>query len=282
MVKPETRSFRTVLVEVDTSAVDKIIIHPKKSNSSFDLVRSESGWTVSDGGKTYPATSQSVMAIMTIVNSLPPQQLVSRSKEKWTEYEVDENGTRVELFSGAQQLDDFYVGRFNFDQMKRSATSYLRKASEDDIYAVDGFLSMTFDQDINGFRNKKLAQGLTKDNLNNIQFNGPETQISFNQTNGLWERSDGITVDSSKMANYLTAMLNKVGGTPAAGISQMGGTPVESLTFNNGAVSFSIYANPNKEGEFLINSNKVEDLIFESNETGLYKTLISDLLQAVE
>ena len=51
------------------------------------------------------------------------------------------------------------IGKFTFKQQGRITTSYVRLAEEDDTYATDGILSMTFNQGINTWRDKTVIKG---------------------------------------------------------------------------------------------------------------------------
>jgi len=61
----QERTFRTELVQVDTSLVNKIELYPKTADgSTVTLQRSNDSWTVTDGNITASAVTSSVQSLL--------------------------------------------------------------------------------------------------------------------------------------------------------------------------------------------------------------------------
>ena len=59
-------------------------------------------------------------------------------------------GSKVKVIEGSKTAFDLVVGRFSFQQ-PRAMNTFLRLYNDIDVYKVDGFLDMTFNQDANVF-----------------------------------------------------------------------------------------------------------------------------------
>ena len=59
-------------------------------------------------------------------------------------------------------LGDIYIGSFSYNQTTRKPKTYVRLNKEKDVFAVEGYLSMTFNRDLNGLRNKSIFGAFIK------------------------------------------------------------------------------------------------------------------------
>ncbi len=280
--KPEVRSIKDVLVQVDTSAVDRLII-TNKNAIPIELERTNVGWTATQNNITVNATNQSINGLLSSIIRIDPLSLVSKSKEKWSDYEVDDmTGRKVEIFSNGKKIDGFYAGRFNFNQNTRSAKTYLRKADDDDVYAVDGFLSMTFDRQIDDFRDKRLFAGLSAIEINAINIKSESLSNSIIKSGNNWTDDKGSVLDSARVANYINSIPTRQSSDielefDVSSASQLGAIQFSDVNNNEKAV-LSIYQD---EGEkpFVYHSTLNPELYFRSDSTGLYKGLWLDLIE---
>lgn len=279
--QPEVRSFREVLVAVDTAAVSKIIL-TKGTENKIELLKENGAWTASSNGKTFPATNNSIQGVLSSIVTIKPQQLISKKREKWADYELDEaTGKKVEIYSNGKLLDSFYAGRFNFNQQSRSAKTYFRKADEDDVYSVDGFLSMTFDKKLDDFRNKKLFDGLQKEQIKSIAFDSKGGNRKVNFTNGQWMNEMNQPLDSTKVENYISRLINRSG-------SEFDDTFVENLELLEANIQLrsetetplaelKIYNEVGKTKPFVFSSSLNEGVYFRSDSSGLFQNLVKGL-----
>ncbi|MBT8233580.1 MAG: DUF4340 domain-containing protein [Saprospiraceae bacterium] len=276
--KPEVRSFKEVLVSVDTASVNKLIYYPKGGSPVITLQRNGSNWTANNGTKTVDAVSGIIQSMLAPTTEIKPLQLISKSKEKWADYEVDDaSGKKVELYNGDKLLSSFYVGRFNFNQNTKTAKTYMRLSGEDDIYIIDGFLSMTYEKQFDDFRNKNLFNGLNSENITGLKISGDVNIGLGKDISGQWIDDEGLTKDSLSVARYIQSLSNARGSeiiddySPHNNlISQINISTKDNINNQN----IDIY----KEGDnsFIMKSSS-NDVFFKTDSSGIFKSLYLDL-----
>ncbi|MGB5895633.1 MAG: DUF4340 domain-containing protein, partial [Ignavibacteriaceae bacterium] len=182
------RTFREVLVDIDTSAVTQILIFSKANNyQPIKVFKQNNKWLVElKNGKTASVTEQKITQTLSELTSIIPKRLAARNKEKWGEFQVDSAGTRVQIFEGDDRSLDIVIGRFNYQQQLQSVSSYVRLHKDVDVYEVDGFLALTFNKDADAFRDGTVI----KDDSNSwtkLQFDYPaDSSFILNKINSKW------------------------------------------------------------------------------------------------
>lgn len=268
------RSFDPEIISLDSSVVNEVLIYPKAGTGEIKLLKEGSAWRVSQNGNSYAVMPSAMNGLFTTAQKITAKRIVAKKSDKWEAYEVgDEQKSRYQFKSGGKVLADFILGRFDFDQQARSATSFVRKVGEDAVYAVDGFLSASLGSDINTFRDKTVLK-FNKEELKSLELLTESGSFKFQNNNGQWNDGDGNPQDSTKMANWINrlASLNgslMVGASPAdlsnvlSSIQLMtdsGQQEVKCIKME-GEKPYKIYSSQNK------------DSWFESDEAGIYKTL---------
>ncbi len=217
MAGDNERSFKSNIVEVDTSQVTSIHIFVPKNQVQITLTRTgnNGNWTVSSEGHKYNADPNVIKNILAQLNDLKAERIAARNKDKWDKFEVsDSTGIRVILKGGKKQLADLYIGKFSYAQPPQSGmqnpyqqqrgkmTSFVRLEGENEVYAVDGFLKMSYQADVNSYRNKLLVN-VDKNDISRLVFNYPENeQFTVSKNENQW-LIDGEGADSASMVKYL-------------------------------------------------------------------------------
>ncbi len=180
------RTFREVLVDIDTSKVTEILIYPKSQNhKEVKLFKDKDEWRV---------------------NLIIPKRLAARDESKWNELQVDSTGSRVKVFEGSKLSLDLVIGRFSFQQ-PRTMNTFVRLYNDKDVYEVDGFLDMTFNQGANIFRDGTVIKS-DHNTWKQLQFAYPaDSSFQLVKSGNSWILN-GKTTDSLKTANYLTRLAN--------------------------------------------------------------------------
>jgi Domain of unknown function (DUF4340) len=197
------RTFRQVLVDIDTTAVTKILIYPKsQEHKEVKLFKDGENWQVSlPAGGTAKVPDQRIREVFKQLLAIKPERLAARDESKWNELQVDSTGTRLKVYEGSKLALDIVLGRFSFQQ-PRSMNTFVRLYNDKDVYEVEGFLDMTFNQGANVFRDGTVI----KSDLNNwkqLQFTYPADssfQLTKNGNNWL---INGLKADSAKTVNFL-------------------------------------------------------------------------------
>jgi hypothetical protein len=200
------RTFRDVLVNIDTSAVTEILIYPKSQNhNEVKLFKDKEDWKVSlTGNKTAIVSDKRITDVFNQLLAIKPQRLAAKGEDKWIEFQVDSTGSRVIVKQGDKVVLDLIIGRFSFQQ-PRSMSTYVRLSNDADVYVVDGFLDMTFNQGANIFRDAAIIND-DFNNWNQLQFIYPsDSSFTVSRTGNSWF-INGIKTDSLKTANYLTRL----------------------------------------------------------------------------
>ena len=210
------RSFRNVIVAIDTAQVTEIAINSTKDNLNIILSKTgNSDWEVASAGNKYPADKSIVQNILAQFSEMKPKRIAATSKFKWADFEVsDSTGTYVILKDGNEELTNIYIGKFSYTQPPQGAqqqqmqqqqrgimTSFVRLADDDDVYAVEGFLKMSYQNDVNSYRNKSLAN-VNKDDISKLEFNYVDRKISLSKEGTQW-MMNGQPADSANTVKYL-------------------------------------------------------------------------------
>lgn len=226
------------------------------------------------------AQGNPVKGMLGALNQIKASRIIAKSKERWKEYEVgEENGNQVRVLDASgNELADFIVGRFNFNQQTRSATSYIRLNDDEDIYAVDGFLNMSFGQGFDSYRDSRLIQ-VNRDDLTAINMTTESGAFSFSRnTTNQWVDNKGTVLDSTASVSYLNKFTSVNGQAFADNVDPATlGNPVRSLSLaaNNtigGIIKVDCYHSTNSSMPFLIKSS-MNEAWFASDSSGLYQTL---------
>jgi hypothetical protein len=197
------RTFRQVLVDIDTSSVTEILIYPKsQDHQEVKLFKADDGWKITlASGKTANVTDKRISDLYSQLLAILPKRLAARDEAKWNEFQVDSTGSRVKIIEGSDVTLDLVIGRFSFQQ-PRTMNTFVRLYNDTDVYEVDGFLDMTFNQGANSFRDGTLINADFNSWIQ-LRFNYPaDSSFQLMKTGDDWFVND-IKADSSKTVDYL-------------------------------------------------------------------------------
>ncbi len=288
------RSFKSIIVEIDTANVTDIQI--RSENLDLKLKRTgEYNWQLSNETNTYPADQSIVSTILAQFVTMRPERVAATSSDRWTDYEVDDDqSTRVTLKGGSKTLADLYIGKFSFTQPPQSAmqnqtqqqrgkmTSFVRPAEGQNVYAVDGFLKMAYQDDINAYRVKNLVK-VNKNDITNIEFSYTNMTMTLNKEENNW-LLNGQPADSAKTAKYINDIFRLSStsfvepSTPKTGdasqkitISGNNFSPIELMAFptTDTLINHVITSSINPDAEFDGAKQNLYDKIF-VNETAFF------------
>jgi hypothetical protein len=199
--KTRSKSFREELVEIDTANVSKILIDSK--GKVLELKKEQGAWKVGiDDGKFVRAQSSSIKNTLNSLEQIKPSRIVANNPSKWKEYQVDSAGTRVQVFEGKNTSLDLVIGRFGV-QGQRSFFTYVRLYDENEIYAADNFMGISFGSEATDYRNQQILS-ITTDSLTEIRFNYPgDSAFALQKADSVWIIGSQ-PADSTSTADYLS------------------------------------------------------------------------------
>lgn len=213
--KKKRATFKSVLIDTDTTSISKIYIQSKTAPDGYELMKKDSAWYVSVENKEYPVEQRTMANILQQLDLVKTKRVAAKSKDKWSEYEVtDSLGTFVTIYENGTVVSNFVVGKFSFTQSQNpyqrqpDVHSYIRLLDENEVYLVDGMLSMTFNRRAQDFRNPQII-GCNKASITKVSFNY-QTDSSFVlvKENDAW-MVNGTPADSLKTETFLNKLSNK-------------------------------------------------------------------------
>lgn len=266
------RTFRTDLVDIDSSAVSQIVIYPKKlKGGKINLHLEESEWKVDlEGGKTATVPQGKIDDIIKRLSEVKPIRLAGRGKESWKKFEVDSTASRVEVYEGSEKTLDLIIGKFTFQQ-PRSMKSFVRLTEDTDVYETEGFLSMTFNQDADYYRDQTVIQ----DDINNwksLSFSYPaDSSYQIVKVNNRWRISTGEAIDSATTAAQLNRLSN-VRGAEFVDVEQDSlPLPQYKLTIIKNDDSQTEIFGYKVNDRVIINSSQNSESYFDGSKNDLFK-----------
>ena len=242
----KTRSFDPNLFPVDTAAIDLIEVYSKADDfAQIKLTRTATGWTASNGTVSTTAQANIVNATLGQMLQAKATRIAAKSQEKWTNFEIDEAAAKshIKAFASGKLLADFWVGGFRYNNETRQGTSFIRKSDKDDVYAVDGFISMSLGQGFSGYRNNSMMKFNELD-ISKLSVQQDGQSASYQRAANQWINASGEAMDSTKMMTYLKGLANFTSNKFAddfqetdPGISSRQNLTIEA---NNGAAPITV------------------------------------------
>jgi hypothetical protein len=197
-----SKSFREELVVIDTTKVNRVVI--TKSGDPFEVIRENNQWKVTiPGNKKVDATHTSVNNALASLLRIKPDRIATRDPEKWIDYQVDSAGTRVQVFENNDNVLDLILGRFGVHGQQQFHT-FVRLYQDDEVYAANNFMGISFPSDPNGFRNSRFLQ-IVSDSITQVTFNYPADSAYVMNKSDVWYIGD-IPADSAKTASFLSGL----------------------------------------------------------------------------
>jgi len=198
------RTFRKDIIELQANDIRKISIFPKKAgNRVADLYLEDTLWKLKFDNKVFAADQEMVKSIVDELANMVPERLVANKSNLWKDYDLtDSLGIKIVVYGPKNYKTELTLGRFAYNQATRKPSTYLRVNNEDEVYAVEGYLAMTFNREMNSLRDKSIHRG-NKNDLAQITFNYPaDSSFTLIKQSGGWTLN-GLSVDSTKMLSYL-------------------------------------------------------------------------------
>jgi hypothetical protein len=277
------------LVDIDTAKVTAIYLYPQsEKGKELVFVRSDKGWRIKEDGKEAPVETATVRNLLATTLRIKPQQLVAVGKDAWSEYHVDDSlATRLKIMEDNKTVLDLYIGKFSVQRPSGNnpyqayggggvtGKSYVRLAGDKEIYAVEGFLPMTFNQGFDAWRDQRFLK-LFRDDIQKITYTYPADTgfVLHNDSTGWDWKLDNGPVDSAAVAQYLSLLSHRRysnfadGYTPPAQadyqmlIEGKNFRPVVIKAFRDDKYNLVIHSGQNPESYFADKDSTIFKLLF--------------------
>jgi len=271
----KSRSFDPNVLTVDEGSVDALEVTIAGGSTSL-LSKKEGQWYVSNGSQEFLADEFAVTSVLGELESVKAKKVVARSEEKAVGFETNEAAaTRIVAKRGNEVLADVNIGRFSFDQQSRQPISYIKKSNEEETYLVQSFLAMSMKKDFNSLRDKSFL-ALNKADIQVLQISTPISDMSISPNGNNWETTDGIALDSSGVQKFLDGLADLKGTTFSEGADSRMADYTMTISLKDGTQS-TITASKFEEDNYILYSSAHPQNVFESNQTGLFKKVFTDL-----
>ena len=199
--KGRSDSFRSVLVELDTAKISRVVISSPQATT--EVTKTGSTWKVKVDDREKAAVAAVMDNLFSTLETAKPSRLVARSSDQWKDYTVDSAGTRYQIFEGNSKRLDLIIGRFGVEG-QRNFHTYVRLFDDDDVYLSENFMGISLPKNQEDFRNGDVLR-LKKDSLNQITFNYPDSAFTVYNQGNQWA-SPAFSVDSASIAKYIQTL----------------------------------------------------------------------------
>lgn len=262
-------TFKQNLVTIDTAQVTSISIYPQvNKHQEVRLFKKDNSWQVKlDNNITALVPQNKITNMFRQLLSIKPMSVAAQSKNKWAEYKVDSNATQVKVFEGNNNTLNLYLGKFSYQQ-PRTMISYVRVGNDDNVYAVNGFLNVSFNQKANFFRDNEVINN-SYTNWDTLVYNYPDSSFQLIKVNKEWF-VNGRHADSASTVNYLRALSHLRSTQYADNFDQtLLVKPAYSLKIkssDNKNITVNAYRDQNN---YIINSSINPESYFDATKEGL-------------
>jgi hypothetical protein len=285
-IPEEKATFKSNIVDLDTSAVIKIILNNRISaGNAVEFNRNNYNWTVRQGKIVSAIDEGAVQNIFSEVLNIKPQSLAAINQARWKEFDLtDSLATRIKfLNSKGKILADIMIGKLDFKQPDKpdggfsgnniKMTSYVRLYSEKEVYAIDGLIPFSFNIKFDDWRDKTFVR-YNKSEITNISYLYPaDSSYKLIRKDSLWY-SGSLKADSLKVGNYLNSITLMRGEEFKDDFKPVSNPVYQMLVQATNSVGFSIkcYAG-GSPGEYILNSSLYPEVYFIDRKSVLFNQL---------
>lgn len=265
------RTFREELVSIDTAAVTEIKLYPRTENyEEVRLFNDEGKWKLHlTPEKMVDVPESKIRNLLNQLLTIIPKRLAARGAEKWQSFEVDSTGTRVTVYEGDDLTLDIIIGRFAFQQ-PRSMNTYVRLANDTDVYEVEGFLSATFNQGPDNFRDNTIIKD-DYENWISLVFDYPaDSSFQMMKLNNKWFVNDTPT-DSAKTVKYFQS-IQRLTNSNFVDVDVSGSASAYKLTIISDSKE-TVVTGYDHDSTLVIHSTLNADGYFDGNKVNLGKKI---------
>ena len=273
------------LVNVDTARITAIYLYPQAEKGNELVFRkTDKEWRISDGKKDAPVEPATMKNLLTSILNIRPRQLVAKGKDTWKKFDVtDSLATRLKVMEGNKKTLDLYIGRFKINRSNTppqyggygggvTGTSYVRGEGQKEVYAVDGFLAMTFNQGMNAWRDQRFLK-LDRYKINKITFTYPADSgfVAVEDTTSHWKIGNH-PADSAAMASYVSKLPYRRYTTFADGYTPPAQADYQIVVNGKNMSPAVIKAFRDEKYHFVMHSSQNPETYFADKDSSIFKT----------
>lgn len=167
-----------LLFTIDSARVDKIEI---KSPSGLIVLEKKGVEWFLQSPLQYRADQSTVATTIGQIKGMRIKANVSSNPEKQALFQVDSTGTLVKVYEGGVEKASFVVGKMG----PSFAETYVRPASSNDVYLVDGSLNFSFSRPVKDWRDRMIAT-VPRENITNVVYQYGDTSFTLTRKDTIW------------------------------------------------------------------------------------------------
>lgn len=241
--RAKDRSFREVVMTLDTAAVTGFSLFPsslRPAELRFD--RSPDGWMVSLDGIAHRADDERVREFLgghAVMRSKRLTGFMDLVKERYDLTDSLRETAVFRLVDGGDRT--VHYGRNTFAPGKVGMWSTINLPGEDEVFSVEGTMSMLAEQPFAEWRTKWLVRG-DPAHIQRLRFSySMDTAFVVERVGGTW-MVDADTADQSKVDGYLAPLVRSRAQAFADTVNIAGLSPDHSLevSFDDGRAPITV------------------------------------------
>ena len=202
MQRPGERSSsgsEKVLVEFDSSAVDRIEVHSSSGAVTIERIGGE--WMLT-APLRFRADPAGVGSALGSARRILLSSLVSTNPQKQSLFQVDSSGTLVRLYDRDAEKAAFRVGKMGPSYTE----TYVRREGSDEVYLATGMIGPTFARRPNDWRDKSIFKA-DQNAITAVTFHYGDTLFALAFRDSAWTIGDQ-KADQQTVTGFLGALAN--------------------------------------------------------------------------
>ncbi len=266
-------------IRIDTQRVDLLEIFPPRGESPILLSREMDGWIVSNGNWSSPAAQQAVTNLLASIARIPVYGLLGSTPQDWKAYGLGER-ERLRIVASAKgdKAADLLIGRPATDSLHRC---FIRLTEHPEVFSVPDLALATIATDQEAYLDRRLLKTPGVHKVETWSYILPDTTFTFRKRAESWWLQDTLLLNTPRVETYLSdlvrlrgdhiyeaALLPAPTDTNKTFIAEVQlGKPAE-------AILQVLHDSSRTERPFLVQSSQFASLWYESDSSGLVRTLL--------
>ncbi len=253
-MRAKERTFHDVVMELDTAQVRAFTISSaRKGRTPMRFFRDGGLWRLTAGTDTFRVERDAVLDVLGPLGGLRVKRQVGTMDLVKDRYDLSDTlceHLEIELADGDRR--ELLVGASTFSP--KGPWSHVNVPGEQEVYAVDGKLSMATEMKVDEWRPRTVVDGDSR-NWSRLHFRFPGNDYTLERVNGEW-RLDGGSCDTARVEKYAMSLSKSDAHFVAMGVSADQLPEVAELEVQDRSrpspIVVKLYATP--DGRFLLHS----------------------------
>lgn len=209
----QKRTFREVIMRVDTAQVNAFTIHPaaKRGYPELRFARTPEGWLLRMGKDSTLVDEAPVNSLLTWVHAMRPIQMAGALSLVKDRYELNDSTRDRLVIEGGAQRYELFVGR---STMGDDPLTVVNPPGDENAYAIAGSLGELTDRTFGGWLPKYLVKGDPM-RWNRLVYTFPGDSGYVMKRYGDRWLIDGYPTDSARIWKYLYSLARSRGRSVA-------------------------------------------------------------------